>query len=135
MDTVEDAVMRRKRTRVLRPLAEKRSIVEQAMRPGASVAAVARRHGVNANLLFGWRRLYLQVLLELPSRTPAAELVPVVIASSTATEFGEHEPRQGPATTAGVIELKFPGGVRLWIRGVVDATVVRAVCESLSVRC
>lgn len=36
---------------------EKRRLVEEALAPGASVAEVARRHGVNANLLFNWRRL------------------------------------------------------------------------------
>jgi transposase len=36
---------------------DKRRIVEETLEPDASVAAVARKHGVNANLLFGWRRL------------------------------------------------------------------------------
>jgi hypothetical protein len=34
-----------------RSIAEKRKIVEQAMQPGASVARVAREHGVNANMV------------------------------------------------------------------------------------
>jgi Transposase len=33
-------------------------MVEEALQPGVSVARVARAHGVNANQLFGWRRLY-----------------------------------------------------------------------------
>jgi transposase len=35
---------------------EKRRILGEAACPGASVAAVARRHGLNANLVFAWRR-------------------------------------------------------------------------------
>lgn len=35
---------------------EKRRIVEEAIRPGASVADVARRHGLNANLVFTWKK-------------------------------------------------------------------------------
>jgi transposase len=35
---------------------EKQRIVAEAVVPGASVAAIARRHGVNANLVFTWRR-------------------------------------------------------------------------------
>jgi transposase len=35
---------------------EKRRIVAEAMVPGASVSAVARRYGANANLVFTWRR-------------------------------------------------------------------------------
>jgi transposase len=38
-------------------LEEKRRIVEEAVRPGASVAEVARRHGLNANLVFTWKRV------------------------------------------------------------------------------
>ena len=36
---------------------EKRRIVAEAVFPGASVADIARRHGVNANLVFNWRKL------------------------------------------------------------------------------
>jgi transposase len=36
---------------------EKQRIVEEAIRPGASVAEIARRHGLNANLVFAWRRM------------------------------------------------------------------------------
>jgi len=42
-----------------RSIAEKRGIVEETLTPGGSVARVARVHGVNANQVFGWRRLYL----------------------------------------------------------------------------
>ena len=41
-----------------RSIAEKRRIVEQTLVEGASVARVARGHGINANQVFGWRRLY-----------------------------------------------------------------------------
>ena len=39
------------------PLEEKRRIVEEAFRPGTSVADVARRHGLNSNQVFNWRKL------------------------------------------------------------------------------
>src|SRR5208282_3533628 len=42
-----------------RTVEEKRRIVEETLGEGASVARVARAHGVNANQVFGWRRLYL----------------------------------------------------------------------------
>src|ERR1035441_2217881 len=35
---------------------EKRQIVEESLQDGASIAEVARRHDLNANLLFTWRR-------------------------------------------------------------------------------
>jgi transposase len=38
---------------------EKQRIVEEASRPGASVADIARYHGLNANLVFNWRKTAL----------------------------------------------------------------------------
>ena len=35
---------------------QKLSLVEEADRPGSSLAAVADRHGVSRSLLFEWRR-------------------------------------------------------------------------------
>ena len=36
--------------------AQRREILEEAARPGVSVAAVARRHGINDNLIYTWRK-------------------------------------------------------------------------------
>jgi len=36
--------------------AEKRRLVAEASQPGTSVSQVARRHDINTNLLFTWRR-------------------------------------------------------------------------------
>jgi transposase-like protein len=44
------------RVRRLRTVSEKRRIAELTLEPGASVALVARAHGVNANQVFKWRR-------------------------------------------------------------------------------
>jgi transposase len=48
-----DGAGERRRTR---SLDERKRIVEEALTPGVSVAAVARRHGLNANLIFKWIR-------------------------------------------------------------------------------
>jgi transposase len=55
MDTYTEAGKHKRRDRALE---EKRQIVEETLAEGASVALVARTHGVNANLLFTWRKLY-----------------------------------------------------------------------------
>lgn len=39
------------------PIEQKLRIIEESYEPGETVSAVARRHGVAANLLFRWRRL------------------------------------------------------------------------------
>jgi transposase len=46
----------RRRARRSWSRAEKRRIVAEAFRPGASAADVARSYGLNANQLFNWRR-------------------------------------------------------------------------------
>lgn len=70
--------------RRMRTLEEKRKIVAEAMQPGVSVAAVARRHGVNANLLFGWCRLHRRALLD-PAGAATPALLPVKITEPTLT--------------------------------------------------
>jgi transposase len=52
------AVTRRRRTVRHWPDEIKRRIVEETLQPGASVSVVARRHDVNSNLVFCWRKLY-----------------------------------------------------------------------------
>jgi transposase len=41
-----------------RSVEEKLAIVRETFEPGATVSAVARRHQVNANQVFAWRKLY-----------------------------------------------------------------------------
>ncbi len=61
--------------RQYRTAEEKRQIVEETLAPGVSVAVVARSQGVNANLVFHWRKLYQAGLLAdrpaLPRAKPA----------------------------------------------------------------
>ena len=54
-------------SRRIRTLEEKLAILREVAKPGASVAAVARKHGMNANLLFGWRRLHRQGVNDFPA--------------------------------------------------------------------
>ena len=81
--------------RQYRSLEEKQRIVGEALAEGASVARVARAHGVNANLVFNWCRLYRAGRL---GRRSEAKLLPVRVAaeSSTALPTPLHEPRSLP---------------------------------------
>ncbi len=72
-------------SRRFRTLEEKLAILKEADEPGASVAAVARKHGMNANLLFGWRRLRQAGLLEKQRYSKSAPLLPVKITTPTLT--------------------------------------------------
>ena len=42
----------------------KRALVARSLEPGVSVAAIAMDNGINANLLFGWRRKHLDGLTQ-----------------------------------------------------------------------
>src|SRR3981189_479051 len=61
---------------------EKRRIVAETLAPGASVSIVARRHDLNANMLFTWRRQIGTSAL-LPAGD-AVTFVPAAITSEAA---------------------------------------------------
>ena len=65
-----------RRGRRRRPASEKLQIVRLTMEPGASVAEIARAHGVNANQVFKWRRLYERGQL-VDGASRATALLPV----------------------------------------------------------
>ena len=108
--------------RRFRTVEEKRRIVEETLQSGASVARVARAHGVNANQVFGWRQLYRQGRLERKeSDTPS--LLPVRV---TNTKVGAVTRR----TPSGMIHVEVPKG-QLRIAGRVDVEALRVVLEAL----
>jgi transposase len=110
---------------------EKRRIVEETLEPGASVAKVARAHGVNANQVFAWRRQYRQGLLGAGQE--AANLLPVHVTGtrlSTTHRAGRRPAAHRTAEAAGAIYVELPKG-QLRITGRVDAEALRAVLEQL----
>ncbi|MGF6606224.1 transposase [Paraburkholderia sp. WSM4175] len=56
MEPVEVLTQPERRRR--RSVEEKLAIVRETFEPGATVSGVARRHQVNANQVFAWRKLY-----------------------------------------------------------------------------
>ncbi len=74
--------------RQLRSIAEKRRIVELAVKPGASIARVAREHGVNANMVHYWRKLYRQGRLG-GNKANSVRLLPVSVSEPAATAVVE----------------------------------------------
>ena len=113
-------------------MAEKRRIVELTLEPGASVAKVARAHGVNANQVFAWRRQYRQGSLGA-GQAETANLLPVHVTGtrlSKAHGTGRRQAAQGTAEAAGAIYVELPKG-QLRITGRVDAEALRAVLEQL----
>jgi transposase len=96
----------------------KRQMVTETLAPGASVSVVARRHDVNSNQLFRWRR---QLLPKAVVETGA--MVPVEIAPDGG------RPRR--TDREGVIEIAFGCGARVRLRGEVSAETLRQVIDLL----
>jgi transposase len=96
----------------------KRQMVAETQVPGASVSVVARRHDVNSNQLFRWRR---QVLPKAVVESGA--MVPVAVAAD------EGRPRR--TDRDGVIEIAFGCGARVRLRVEVSSETLRQVVELL----
>ncbi len=116
----------------------KARLVEQSMQPGASVAAIAMENGVNANLLFKWRRdrqrevksLNAMPAVLLPVRLTSADEASCANATS---QLANIAPATARPAGFGVIELEI-AGAQLRLRGAVDeaslCTVLRALRQS-----
>ena len=114
----------------------KLALVERSLMPGASVAAIAQDAGINANLLFNWRRLHLQSLASAAakdSRGPV--LLPVTVVEPVAACAHSPAPPPSPAVTArarlGTIEINVRGTV-VRVRGLVDEASLRTVLRALA---
>lgn len=137
---------------------QKRRIVAEAFAPGASVAEVARRHGVNANLVFSWHRLArpepvvvdavsgseVAPTPEDASRATECDFIPIGVLSRAADggpALCAEAPRvpRGPAASdpapvdarAGLIEVDLADGTRLRVDAFVNERALRRVLAAL----
>jgi len=139
-------------SRRTRSLEERQQIVAEALAPGASVAAVARRHGLNANLVFKWIRRSREGWLDRRrARVKAADasasaqdgaapaFVPVKVLELSAASTPALAP---PAVTKpvgaprrnvrrGAMEISLPNGARVSLDAEVDAEALRLVLSAL----
>lgn len=129
----------RSRRRRRRTDEEKRQIIAECDAPGSSVSIVARRHELNANLLFTWRRQLQRresdAGLELTSFVPAI-ISPNDAATpkSPATAVHDHHQsiKDGPGRRrSGVIEIVLPGGRRVIVEERVSAAALARVISVL----
>lgn len=108
----------------------KRTVVEACAVPGTSLAAVALRHGINANLVRRWVVRARGQRSSCVAKTPAP-LLPVTVIPNEVTADLPREKR--PAASTGTIELEIYGA-RLRLRGEVDADALRSVLAVLAQR-
>ena len=104
----------------------KRQMVAETQAPGASVSIVARRHDVNSNQLFRWRRQLLPKAV-----VESGVMVPVEIAAMVPVEIAADGDRRRRPDRDGVIEITFGCGARVRLRGEVSSETLRQVVELL----
>jgi transposase len=126
MDTSTVEVTKNTSARVgkrrMRTLEEKRRIVEEVLRGQESVAVVARRHEVNANLVFSWKRQYEKGLLE----RGGGALVPVKVRKQSVIT-------RSPRTADECVEIELGAGKCMRFRGELALKmldrIIAALCE------
>jgi transposase len=106
----------------------KLAVVREAMAPGVSLAKVALRHGINANLLRKWVVKHGATATRVAT-TPA--LLPVVVAPST--KASTPKPAKPTARERTPIEIELPRGV-VRFYGAIERSVLRELIEALSLR-
>jgi transposase len=101
--------------------------VAETYEAGASVSEVARRHEVNANLLFTWRRTmdvsHLASAGDPSGFVPAVISAPAVMAAAPLAK-----------SPAGAMEIVLAGGDRVIVDRTVDPVALARVIEALSRR-
>ena len=116
-----------RRTKRLWTDEEKRSICFQTVTPGVSVAQVARRYAVNANMVFKWLRdpRYSPEAASVPSLSEEVRFLPVDIVAEA----------KAPAATlaaASHIEIELAGGHRMRISGNYDPDALARLIRGLT---
>ena len=107
----------------------KLALVEQTLQPGASVARITREHGVNANQVFGWRKLYREGLLGA-SPDASAAMLPVSIMAPDSQDRDSSCSSFPKPETAGVLRLECTRG-SLIIEGVPNRGILDRVLDRL----
>jgi transposase len=127
MDTSTVAVTKNTSARVgkrrMRTLDEKRQIVEEVLQGGESVAVIARRHEVNANLLFSWKRQYEKGLLE----SKRTALVPVKLQRKAASTVRTMPPDE-------CVEIELGAGKCVRLRGKLAVATLDRLLSQLCAR-
>lgn len=115
-----------------RSLEEKRRSVLEYLTSGGSVSIAARRHDMNANQLFHWRKQYARGPLGVAT-VPSAPLLAVRVEEPAADEMPTAR-AVAPMPEANWIEIECMRPYRVRVYGGVDRAVLMNVLEILSAR-
>ncbi|HEY1394319.1 MAG TPA: transposase [Methylibium sp.] len=121
-----------KRSRRQHDRAFKEELVRQSLEPGASVSAIALRNGINANMLFKWRREQRRAVAmrEAPAVLLPVEVTPRAAVTTVPAPIATTTPTPEPPARNGVIEMDI-AGVQIRVRGAVDEASLCSVLRAL----
>ena len=141
-ETSDDTTVRRPRRVEVFTGAERRRewpderkivIVAESLSPGVNISEVARRHDLNPQQLFGWRRRLrpeAEALLASRRREPEAlTFAPVQVEAQAANPSSA---LPAPVSGEGSIEITI-GTVTVRIKGTVDGRTLAVVMKALKV--
>ncbi len=107
---------------------EKVRLVAETLRPGETVTAVSRRHGICTSLLHRWRRTARG---EVPNRRGARpQLLPVRLVAPDAAP-PKPEPASVPGIASALIEVVLRNGRVLRVAATADAAAVGRLAAAL----
>jgi transposase len=125
----------------------KRKVVKESLVPGASVSVVARRHDINSNIVFRWRKEFREaghdrevqskkgladagfVEVDLVGDARGVRLLPAPRDLGGGNVKAARPGADGK--TPGVIEIETAGGVKLRLSGRVDDRALRRVLAAI----
>jgi transposase len=123
---------------------QKLAILTEATRPGASLSAVARRHGLLPAQVYKWRRLAELGVIGMPGASELPSFVPVEITKGVpllSAPVVEDKPaaaddasRRRRRQKAGLIEIELESGRRVRVDRDVDAAALGRVLDVLARR-
>ena len=114
---------------------EKSSICAQTQTPGVSVAQVARRYAMNANLVHKWLRDPRFAPDEAPPEAAATEFLPIEIEGfappSPLPQLSAPPPVSGTPLSAQRVDITLSDGRRILIEGTTALSAVMVLIEGL----
>ena len=111
---------------------EKRSICAQAIVPGVSVAQVARRYSMNANLIHTWSKdPRFAPAPEMDDPAPCMAFLPVEIEGSVAAPLLDDAQRPDATVSAQRVDITLSDGRRILVEGPTALSGVLALVEGL----
>lgn len=119
-------------------LEQKLALIEEVSRPGASVAAIADRHGIGRSLLFEWRRQVREGTMPGVVRAEAAPaLVPVRVMEDAPSKplprasSPPRKPVKWPGKTAATVEVVLSNGRVLRVSEAIRPEVLGRLAAAL----